>query len=152
MLGESDFEKIIRDEDGNIIDIIQDLPTDPVPEYDDSFYESEGARFVNTESSINEQIIETKEQFDTATYELVNLFQDILKKGRISSDHRYTIRGLIEKTAMTYSDSSDMLEKEKEKTLEEKLEEIKESMIKSTLDDLLNVLTENGTKCWIYRT
>ena len=151
MLGESDYEKIIRDEDGNIIDIIQDLPTDPVPEHEDSFYESEGARFVNTESSTDEQIIETKEQFDTATDELVNLFQDTLKKGRISSDDRYTIRDLIEKTAMAYSDSSDMLEKEKEKTLEEKLEEIKESMIKSTLDDLLNVLTENGTKCWIYR-
>ena len=64
MLGESDFEKIIRDEDGNIIDIIQDLPTDSVPEYDDSFYESEGARFVNTESSINEQIINSS-SFDS---------------------------------------------------------------------------------------
>ena len=150
MLGEHDIDKIIYDEEGNIIDIIEPDSLDEVPDYPDSYYESEGAKYINTTSSTESKILDVKKEYDTAKEELINILQKALTEGKISSEDRYTIRGLVDTTSTTYSELNEMLKGEKEKTIQEEIQDIKDNMIPATPEGILNILTENGSKCWLY--
>ena len=151
MLGEQDIEKVYYDDEGNIIEIIEPDNLDEVPDYPNSYYESEGAKYINTQISIENTIVNLKEEFDTVKDELVNLLESVLKEGKMTKDDSYLIKELTEKTATTYSALNDILATENQNSIQEQLDEIKADMITATPDGILDVLTEGGTKSWLYK-
>lgn len=152
MLGEQEFDKIIYDEEGNIIDIIEvEEDQGEIPDYSDSYYESEGARYINTQTSIESDIMKKKEEYDTTLLELINLLQKGVNEKKLSSDDRYSIKDLMDKTAANYSELKNMLTVEEERTIREQIQDIKENMIPATSDAILDILTEGGTKSWLYK-
>ena len=152
MLGEQEIDKIIYDKEGNIIDIIEvEEDQGEIPDYPDSYYKSEGARYINTQTSIESYIMEKKEEYNTTLLELINLLQKGVNEKKLSSDDRYSIKYLMDKTAANYSELKDMLTVEEEKTIREQIQDIKENMIPATVDGILDILTEGGTKSWLYK-
>lgn len=152
MLGEQEIDKIIYDEEDNIIDIIEvEEDQGEIPDYSDSYYESEGARYINTQTSIESDIMKKKEEYDTTLLELINLLQKGVNEKKLSSDDRYSIKDLMDRTAANYSELKNMLTVEEERTIREQIQDIKENMIPATSDAILDILTEGGTKSWLYK-
>ena len=154
---DKEFDTPLEDENGELIETIEleeifEEEDTGLEEKEDSFYEteedlSEEDSFYETE----EAIVEAKENYKSTKEELVEKFTSILEKGEITAEDNVNIEQLKEQYSEAYNSIKENTENVQKKTLEERLEELKEGFVGATIDDILNILTEGGTKTWLYK-
>lgn len=154
---DKEFDTPIKDENGELIEVIEleEVFEDDtgLEEKEDSFYETEDGITQEVEefNSIEEDIVLGKESYEEAKQQLVDIFTSILEKGEITAEDNIEIEQVKEQYSEAYNSIKENTENVQKKTLEERLEELKEGMVGATTDDILNILTEGGTKCWLYK-
>ncbi len=154
MLNDVDKEFDLPTEDENGEPIEENLDNDVYQEeeeeveHDDEFYEA------NELKSTDEQEIDTtaesEEQFNEASEQLKEIYTDVLASGFITEEQLTEIEVLNAQVNEAYDD---ILGKEKTdiEKLKNRVEELKEGFVGANPDEILNILTENGTKCWLYK-
>lgn len=155
MLGESDFEKIIRDENGDIVDIIDTeevfMSENQEVEHDESYYKAEYYPKDIDVDSTEELLIESKNGFNNIKEQIVNKCIDMINKGYWTGEDNETLK-ILREQYYSYYNSIRKIDKDGQvKFIKEELQKIKSTMVKATKEDILNILTDNGTKCWIYK-
>lgn len=154
---DKEFDTPLEDENGELIETIEleeifEEEDTGLEEKEDSFYEteedlSEEDSFYETE----EAIVEAKENYKSTKEELVAIFTSILEKGEITAEDNVEIEQVKEQYSEAYNSIKENVQKKEKKTLEDRLEELKEGFVGASVDDILNILTENGTKTWLYK-
>ena len=155
---DKEFDTPIKNENGELIEVIEleevfEEDTG-LEEKEDSFYElaeDDITQEVEEFNSIEEDIVSGKENYEEAKQQLVDIFTSILEKGEITAEDNIEIEQVKEQYSEAYNSIKENTENVQKKTLEERLEELKEGMVGATTDDILNILTEGGTKCWLYK-
>lgn len=155
---DKEFDTPIEDENGELIETIEIEEVfeedTGLEEKEDSFYElaeDDITQEVEEFNSIEEDIVSGKENYEEAKQQLVDIFTSILEKGEITAEDNIEIEQVKEQYSEAYNSIKENTENVQKKTLEERLEELKEGMVGATTDDILNILTEGGTKCWLYK-
>lgn len=155
---DKEFDTPELDENGELIETIEieEVFEDDtgLEEKEDSFYElaeDDITQEVEEFNSIEEDIVSGKENYEEAKQQLVDIFTSILEKGEITAEDNIEIEQVKEQYSEAYNSIKENTENVQKKTLEERLEELKEGMVGATTDDILNILTEGGTKCWLYK-
>lgn len=155
---DKEFDTPIEDENGELIETIEIEEVfeedTGLEEKEDSFYElaeDDITQEVEEFNSIEEDIVSGKENYEEAKQQLVDIFTSILEKGEITAEDNTEIEQVKEQYSEAYNSIKENTENVQKKTLEERLEELKEGMVGATTDDILNILTEGGTKCWLYK-
>lgn len=158
---DKEFDTPIEDENGELIETIEEddvfVEEDTgLEEQPDSFYEAEEDIVQEGEEeeefdNIQEVTVEAKENYDTAKEQLVAIFSDILERGEITAEDNVEIEQLKEQYTQAYNDIKENTENVQKKTLEEQLEELKDGMVGATTDEILNILTDDGRKPWLYK-
>lgn len=154
---DKEFDTPIEDENGELIETIEleeifEEEDTGLEDQEDSFYEveqdlSEEDSFYETE----EAIVEAKENYKSTKEQLVEKFTSILEKGEITAEDNVEIEQVKEQYSEAYNSIKENVQKKEKKTLEDRLEELKEGFVGASVDDILNILTENGTKTWLYK-
>lgn len=149
---DKEFDLPTEDENGEPIEENVDNDVyeeeDEEVEHDDEFYEA------NELKSTDEQEIDTtaesEEQFNEASEQLKEIYTDVLASGFITEEQLTEIEVLNAQVNEAYDD---ILGKEKTdiEKLKNRVEELKEGFVGANPDEILNILTENGTKCWLYK-
>lgn len=154
MLNDVDKEFDLPTEDENGEPIEENVDNDVYEEeeeeveHDDEFYEA------NELKSTDEQEIDTtsesEEQFNEASEQLKEIYTEVLANGFITEEQLTEIEVLNAQVNEAYDD---ILGKEKTdiEKLKNRVEELKEGFVGASPDEILNILTENGTKCWLYK-
>ena len=154
---DKEFDTPIKNENGELIEVIEleEVFEDDtgLEEKEDSFYETEDGITQEVEefNSIEEDIVAGKENYGEAKQQLVDIFTSILEKGEITAEDNTEIEQVKEQYSEAYNSIKENTENVQKKTLEERLEELKEGFVGASVDDILNILTEGGTKCWLYK-
>ena len=156
---DKEFDTPLEDENGELIEVIEleEVFTEEdtgLEDKDDSFYElaeDDITQEVEEFNSIEEDIVEAKENYEEAKQQLVDIFTSILEAGEITAEDNVNIEQLKEQYSESYNDVKEKVDNNQTKTLEERLEELKEGFVGASPDEILNILTENGTKCWLYK-
>lgn len=155
---DKEFDTPIEDENGELIETIEIEEVfeedTGLEEKEDSFYElaeDDITQEVEEFNSIEEDIVSGKENYEEAKQQLVDIFTSILEKGEITAEDNIEIEQVKEQYSEAYNSIKENTENVQKKTLEERLEELKEGFVGASVDDILNILTENGTKTWLYK-
>ena len=158
---DKEFDTPEIDENGELIEVIEEddifVEEDTgLEEQPDSFYEAEDDIVQEGEEedefdNIQEVTVEAKENYDIAKEQLVAIFSDILERGEITAEDNVEIEQLKEQYTQAYNDVKENTENVQKKTLEERLEELKDGMVGATTDEILNILTDDGRKPWLYK-
>lgn len=154
---DKEFDTPIEDENGELIETIE---LEEIFEEEDTGLEEKEDSFYGTEEDLSEEdsfyeteeaIVEAKENYKSTKEELVAIFTSILEKGEITAEDNVEIESLKEDYSEAYNSIKENIQRKEKKTLEERLDELKEGFVGATSDEILNILTENGTKCWLYK-
>lgn len=158
---DKEFDTPIEDEKGELIETIEEddvfVEDDTgLEEQPDSFYEAEDDIVQEGEDedefdNIQEITVRAKENYENAKEQLVSMFTSILEKGEITVEDNVEIEQVKEQYSEAYNSILENAENIQKKTLEEKLEELKDGMVGATTDEILNILTDDGRKPWLYR-
>lgn len=158
---DKEFDTPEIDENGELIEVIEEddvfIEEDTgLEEQPDSFYEAEDDIVQEGEEeeefdNIQEVTVEAKENYDNAKEQLVAIFTSILEAGEITAEDNVEIEQVKEQYSVAYNDIKENTEVIQKKTLEERMQELADGMVGATTDDILNILTEDGTKCWLYK-
>lgn len=149
---DKEFDLPTEDENGepietNVYNDVYEEEEEEV-EHDDEFYEA------NELKATDEQEIDTtaesEEQFNEASEQLKEIYTAVLASGFITEEQLTDIEVLNAQVNEAYDD---ILGKEKTdiEKLKDRVEELKEGFVGASPDEILNILTENGTKCWLYK-
>lgn len=149
---DKEFDLPTEDENGepietNVYNDVYEEEEEEV-EHDDEFYEA------NELKATDEQEIDTtaesEEQFNEASEQLKEIYTAVLASGFITEEQLTEIEVLNAQVNEAYDD---ILGKEKTdiEKLKDRVEELKEGFVGASPDEILNILTENGTKCWLYK-
>ncbi|WP_434794429.1 hypothetical protein TPDSL_14100 [Terrisporobacter petrolearius] len=158
---DKEFDTPENDENGELIEVIEEddifVEEDTgLEEQDDLFYEVEDDIVQEGEDeeefdNIQEVTVEAKENYDNAKEQLVAIFTSILEKGEITAEDNVEIEQVKEQYSEAYNSIKENTENVQKKTLEEQLEELKDGMVGATTDEILNILTDDGRKPWLYK-
>lgn len=149
---DKEFDLPTEDENGepietNIYNDVYEEEEEEV-EHDDDFYEADELKA--TDEQEIDTVAESEEQFNEASEQLKEIYTEVLASGFIKEEQLTEIEVLNAQVNEAYDD---ILSKEKTdiEKLKDRVEELAEGMVKATVDDILNILTEGGTKCWLYK-
>ena len=156
---DKEFNTPTVDENGELIEIIEDYDVfksddTELEEKPDNFYkgvENDISELTPNISTVESIINENRDTFNTSRDRLIEIYTSILAKGEISAEDNMNIEESKEQYVSSYNAIKEAVNAKTSKTLEERLEELKEGMVGATTDDILNILTEGGTKCWLYK-
>ena len=156
---DKEFETPLEDENGELIEVIEleEAFTEEdigLEEKDDSFYqgvENDLADEINEDLILEENVNENVEIFNNSKNTLIELYTKILEAGEITAEDNILIEEAKESFVTSYTTLKENVNKKTAKTLEERLDELKENFVGASADEILNILTENGTKCWLYK-
>lgn len=98
-----------------------------------------------------ENVIEKASEYKVTVEELQLLISKIIENGEITQDDNNDLESLVNKYDASYKDFKSVTENINMKLLDEKIERIKNNMVAATTKDILNVLTNNGRKNWLYK-
>lgn len=154
---EKEFDTPEIDENGELIETIEDYEV--FLEYEIGIEEQEDSFYLLEEDLVEEEVIddksevinENKEIFNQAKDLLVQLYTDILEKGEITAEDNILLEQAKEEYISSYTDLKNTANEVTAKRLEERLEELKEGFVGASVDEILDILTEGGTKCWLYK-
>lgn len=153
---DKEFDTPIEDENGELIETIEidevfgDVNNQEPTEQDT--YETEDDVTELEEIDVSEEsIVESREKFENTKNQLVDIFTSILEKGEITAEDNVEIEQVKEQYSEAYNSIKENTENVQKKTLEERVQELADGMVGATTDDILNILTEGGTKCWLYK-
>ena len=154
-----EFDTPLEDENGELIEVIEleEAFTEEdigLEEKDDSFYqgvENDLADEINEDLILEENVNENVEIFNNSKNTLIELYTKILEAGEITAEDNILIEEAKESFVTSYTTLKENVNKKTAKTLEERLDELKENFVGASADEILNILTENGTKCWLYK-
>lgn len=159
---DKEFETPEIDENGELIEVIEEddifIEEDTgLEEQPDSFYEDiqddivqEGEEEEELDN-IQEVTVEAKENYENAKEQLVAIFLDILERGEITPEDNIEIEQVKEQYSEAYNSIKENTEVIQKKTLEERVQELADGMVGATTDEILNILTDNGRKPWLYK-
>ena len=158
---DKEFDTPEIDENGELIEVIEeedifveeDLGLEEQP---DSFYEVEDDIVIEGEEeeefdNIQEVTVEAKENYENAKEQLVAIFTSILEKGEITAEDNVEIEQVKEQYSEAYNSIKENTEVIQKKTLEERVQELADGMVGATTDEILNILTDDGRKPWLYK-
>lgn len=159
---DKEFDTPIEDENGELIEVIEeedvfieeDLGLEEQP---DSFYEDIEDDIVQEGEEeeeldiIQEVTVEAKENYENAKEQLVAIFTSILEKGEITAEDNVEIEQVKEQYSEAYNSIKENTEVIQKKTLEERVQELADGMVGATSDEILNILTDDGRKPWLYK-
>lgn len=158
---DKEFDTPVLDENGEPIEVIEieevfgDVNNqEPIEQENYEGIENDIVQEGVEEEQVNvseEIIVEGKENYNNAKEQLVAIFTSILEVGEITAEDNVIIQQIKEQYTQAYNDVKENTENVKKKTLEERLQELTDGMVGATTDDILNILTEGGTKCWLYK-
>ncbi|CEQ26489.1 Uncharacterised protein [[Clostridium] sordellii] len=158
---DKEFDTPIQDENGELIETIEEddvfVEEDTgLEEQPDSFYEAEGDIVQEGEDedefdNIQEVTVEAKENYDNAKEQLVAIFTSILEKGEITAEDNVEIEQVKEQYSEAYNSIKENTENVQKKTLEERVQELADGMTPATAEAVLDILTDNGRKPWLYK-
>ena len=151
---DSEFDKEIKDEEGNIVDIIDMEETfmsnDTQVEHNDDYYKPEYYPKDIDVDFTEELLMETKNNLDDMRGQIIEKCTDILSKGYWTEENNQELNMLKEKYTAYYNLTKKLAENERQFSIKKQLEEIQANMVPATVEGILNILTEGGTKCWLY--
>lgn len=152
---DSEFDKEIKDEEGNIVDIIDMEETfmsnDTQVEHNDDYYKPEYYPKDIDVDFTEELLMETKNNLNDMRGQIIEKCNDILSKGYWTEENNQELKILKEKYTAYYNSIKRLVENERQFSIKKQLEEIQANMVPATVEGILNILTDNGTKCWIYK-
>lgn len=158
---DKEFDTPEIDENGELIEVIEEddvfIEEDTgLEEQPDSFYEVEDDIVQEGEEEeeldiIQEVTVEAKENYENAKEQLVAIFTSILEKGEITAEDNVEIEQVKEQYSEAYNSIKENAEVIQKKTLEERVQELADGMVGATTDEILNILTDDGRKPWLYK-
>lgn len=158
---DKEFDTPEIDENGELIEVIEEddvfIEEDTgLEEQPDSFYEAEEDIVQEGEEeeefdNIQEVTVEAKENYDNAKEQLVAIFTSILEKGEITAEDNVEIEQVKEQYSEAYNSIKENTENVQKKTLEERVQELADGMTPATAEAVLDILTDNGRKPWLYK-
>lgn len=156
---DKEFDTPLEDENGELIEVIEleEVFTEEdtgLEDKDETFYlgvDNDLADETDDDIVLEENVNENVETFNSSRNTLVELYTKILDAGEITTEDNVLLEQAKEKLTSSYNDIVETVNNVENKTLEERLEELKEGFVGASPDEILNILTENGTKCWLYK-
>ncbi|SFJ33179.1 hypothetical protein SAMN02910355_2242 [Terrisporobacter glycolicus] len=159
---DKEFDTPEIDENGELIEVIEEddvfIEEDTgLEEQPDSFYEDIEEDIVQEGEeedefdNIQEVTVEAKENYENAKEQLVAIFTSILEKGEITAEDNVEIEQVKEQYSEAYNSIKENTEVIQKKTLEERVQELADGMVGATSDEILNILTDDGRKPWLYK-
>lgn len=149
---DKEFDLPTEDENGepietNVYNDVYEEEEEEV-EHDDDFYEAYELKA--TDEQEIDTVAESEEQFNEASEQLKEIYTEVLASGFIKEEQLTEIEILNDQVNEAYDD---ILSKEKTdiEKLKDRVEELAEGMVKATVDDILDILTDGGEKCFIYK-
>lgn len=146
---DKEFDLPTEDENGepietNVYNDVYEEEEEEV-EHDDDFYEAYELKA--TDEQEIDTVAESEEQFNEASEQLKELYTEVLASGFIKEEQLTEIEILNDQVNEAYDD---ILSKEKTdiEKLKDRVEELAEGMVRATVDDILDILTDGGEKCW----
>lgn len=155
MIGDGqEYDNPTIDENGDPIETIENedifVEEEIEPEHDESYYEANELLTDNMTDDTKEEIIVNVDKFEQNKEEALSLLTNILETGEISPEELAEFDRLKERVNEAYNEAVGKGLTDIEK-LNAKIEELTKGMVKATPDDILNILTEGGTKTWLYK-
>lgn len=158
---DKEFDTPILDENGEPIEVIEIEEAfgdvnhqEPIEQENYEGVEGDVVQEDVEEEQVNileEVIVEAKENYENVKEQLVSIFTTILENGEITAEDNVTIQQVKEQYSQAYNTVKENTEVVQRKTLEQRIEELSDGMVGASVDDILNILTEGGTKCWLYK-
>lgn len=156
---DKEFDTPLEDENGELIEIIEDYDVfksddTGLEEKPDNFYkgvENDISELTLNISTVESIINENRDTFNTSRDRLIEIYTSILSKGEISAEDNMNIEESKEQYVSSYNAIKEAVNAKTSKTLEERLEEFKKGFVGATEDEILNILTNGGEKCWLYK-
>ena len=105
----------------------------------------------SVDSQQENTINQAQESYNNAVDTIINVLTEVLAKGEITSEDNATILQAQSVIANTEEQIKRICNENKTLNITEQLEKIRENMVGATVDDILNILTANGTKPWLYK-
>ena len=143
LIDESTGEEIIP-EDSDPIDIIED----PAMLESESVIIDDGSDIQN--EPLYQDIKEYQETFNTAKEDLKQILIKIITAGEITQSDKAELDLAKDKYNESYNTISGTSTKEKELTLQEQINDIKNTMLTKDQASILDALTAGGVKSWVY--
>lgn len=155
MIGDGqEYDTPAIDENGDLIEVIESddvfVEEEIEVEHDETYYEANELLTDNITDDTQEEVIESIDKFEENKEEALSLLANILEKGEISPEELAEFDRLKERVNEAYNEAVGKGLTDIEK-LNAKIEELTKGMVKATPDDILNILTEGGTKTWLYK-
>ena len=105
----------------------------------------------SVDSQQENTINQAQESYNKAVDTIINVLTEVLVKGEITSEDNATILQAQSTIAETEEQIKQVCNDNKNINIITQLQNIKENMVSATMDDILNILTEGGTKPWLYK-
>ena len=105
----------------------------------------------SVDSQQENTINQTQESYNNAVDTIINVLTAVLDKGEITAEDNATILQAQSTIVETEEQIKQVCNDNKNINITTQLENIKENMVSATVDDILNILTVNGTKPWLYK-
>lgn len=96
-------------------------------------------------------ILEKSESYDQVVERLKNVLIEVLETGELTQEQNNEMAELKLKNIELYKDLKVNYENASINSANDKINEIKNNMVGATTDDILNILTDNGRKLWLYK-
>ena len=106
------------------------------------------------ESDISEdegQLNEAEDKYNTSVETIIELLTRVLEAGEITAEDNANLLQAEQDMATSSETIKNICANQPDKSLLQTVEELKENMVGASIDDILDILTDGGTKPWLYK-
>lgn len=99
----------------------------------------------------NDVLIQKYNDYSEKYEQITSLLAKILEQGEIKQEDKQDLQEGYEDYTESASDVKNLLDNIKNEKFNEVIKDLKNNMVGASVDEILNILTENGRKCWLYK-